>query len=93
MDTFIRPQPSRCASCGSAFAEPFCEHVLMAFAALAADPAELRDVDYFADVEALFDSDEPGDEPEPELPRRRYSATDLRRGYCPTATYYVVRRG
>jgi len=95
MSAVIQPQPAACASCGSPFAEPFCEHVRVALAALAADPRELRTVDdYFADVEPLFadpvvdETDAMVSSPQP----RRYSGADLRRGFCPTAGYYAVRR-
>lgn len=96
MSATLQPQPAACAACGSPFVEPFCDHVRVALAALAADPRELRTVDeHFADIEPLFAdrllaevdaivADDP--------PRRRYSGADLRRGYCPTAAYYAVRR-
>jgi len=95
MTAALQPQPAACAACGQPYAEPYCEHVKVALAALVTDPKPLRTVDdYFTDAEGLFvDSlldEADGIVAQPE--RRSYSFADLRRGFCPTAAYYVVRR-
>lgn len=97
MTAAIQPQPAKCHACGAPFAEPFCDHVRLAFAALAADPRELRTVeDYYADADQILAVDRLLTEAEAIIAdppaRRRYTSADLRRGYCPTAAYNVVRR-
>lgn len=91
--TATQSQPAACTSCGRPFADPFCEHVRAALAALTQPPRTVHD--HFADVEAIVAErllDEVDAIVDAPPGRRRYTSGDLRRGYCPTAAYYAVRR-